>query len=132
MDDAIVCAVQIEYNYNCSYRRLHYEHAHIAHCSGGDSFKKFVNDYRNISLLIIDEWLHRPVSPEQSNDIFEIIEARYQAGSTVFITQFEKAGWYDKFGESVVTDAILDRVVHNSYELLIHGDISMRERYGLK
>lgn len=108
------------------------EDANIARCQSGDGFRKFIAEYKKYDVLILDEWLHRPLNDTQSSDIFELIETRYRVASTIFITQFDKTGWYSKLGESVVSDAILDRIVHNSYEVTIEGDMSMRERYGLK
>ncbi|MFD1317058.1 AAA family ATPase, partial [Loigolactobacillus zhaoyuanensis] len=31
-----------------------------------------------------------------------------------------------------IADAILDRIIHDAYPILIQGDKSMRERYGLR
>ena len=33
---------------------------------------------------------------------------------------------------SPVSEAIMDRIIHNAYEVLVEGRISMRERHGLK
>ena len=46
------------------------------------------------------------------------------------------AGWYSKFPEATIADAILDRIVHDSYTIEIrgadeHSQKSMREVYGV-
>lgn len=64
--------------------------------------------------------------------MFEIIEARHQESSTIFSSQFSPDGWHEKIGENTLADAILDRIVHDSYKILIDGEISMRERFGIQ
>jgi DNA replication protein DnaC len=87
--------------------------------------------YKKYQLLIFDEWLLSPLTEGQTADLFEITESRYGEASTVFIAQSAPAGWYQMIGESRIADAILDRIVHNSHQIIIEGDVSMRERMGL-
>lgn len=64
--------------------------------------------------------------------MLEIIESRHQVSSTVFVSQFAPAGWHQKIGEGTIADAVLDRIIHNSYEIVIHGEDSMRKRKGIQ
>jgi DNA replication protein DnaC len=106
------------------------EDLHIARGEG--TYKKVLAAYKKYRLLILDEWMLNPLSELQTADLFEIVESRDGESSTIFIAQSAPAGWYQMIGESRIADAILDRIVHNSYEIIIEGDISMRERVGLR
>lgn len=99
---------------------------------GDGSYKELLTQYKKVKLLILDEWMHKPVNETQASDIFEIIESRYQVSSTIFVAQSEPAGWYQQIGSGVIADAILDRIVYNSYEVALNGEVNMRERLKLK
>lgn len=104
---------------------------------GCGSLKKTIKSYQKVELLILDEWLIRTLAAQEAYDLLEIIEARCEKGSIIFCTQYEPAEWYDRINpdtnsDSPISEAIMDRIIHNSYELLIEGKVSMRERHGLK
>lgn len=93
----------------------------LCYAKANNEFKKVVKAYQKVDLLILDEWLIRCLNPEESYNLFEIIEARTKHGSTIFCTQFETEGWYRKVNpdpenDSPISEAIMDRIVHNAYQ----------------
>jgi len=99
------------------------------------SYKKLMKQYRKYHLLILDEWMLVSLKENEARDVLEIIHARHHNASTIFCSQFAPAGWLSKIGEETIADAILDRIVHDSYLIEIHStsdENSMREKYGIK
>ncbi len=104
----------------------------LAVARGEGIFKKVIKQYKQIKLLILDEWLLTPLREQEARDLLEIIEARHQHSSTIFCSQFRTGGWHEKIGQETLADAILDRIIHDSYPIFIDGKVSMRERNGIK
>ena len=105
----------------------------IARAEG--TYRKVMKQLKQIKLLIIDEWLLYQLKEPEARDLLEIAESRYKKASTVFCSQHDVGDWHQKIGESTIAEAILDRIVHDSYRIVIASDhvdsVSMRQRKGL-
>jgi len=116
--------------FSVKYVRLPDLLAELAIARGDGSYRKLMKQYKNVNLLILDEWLLYPLKESEARDLLEIAEARHGHGSIIFCSQFDVPGWHIKIGEPTLADAICDRIVHNSYTIKIEGD-SMRRHNGI-
>lgn len=116
--------------YTVKYVRLPDLLSELAIARGEGTYRKVIKQYKQVKLLILDEWLLFPLKESEARDLLEIVEARHKKASTIFCSQFDVAGWHLKIGEPTLADAICDRIVHDSYRIMIEGD-SMRKRKGI-
>lgn len=89
--------------------------------------------YRQLAkadLLLIDDFGLAPLADETVRDLLEILDDRYDRRSTLITSQLPVDQWHAYLGDRTVADAILDRLVHNSYRIALKGD-SMRKQRGL-
>lgn len=90
-------------------------------------YLKFMRGLQKIKLLILDDIGLKTYTVEESRDILEIAEARYNKSSTILSAQVEHSRWYDLFADPTLADAIMDRVIHNAYILPLDSKKSMRQ-----
>ena len=72
-------------------------------------------------LLIIDEIGYLNLDSEDANLFFQLITLRYEKKSTVITTNKSLSKWNEIFGDPVITNAILDRLLHHSHIVNIVG-----------
>jgi len=118
--------------YGVKYMRLPELLNDLAVARGEGTFKKVIKEYKRVGLFILDDWLLVPLSNLEARDLLEIVEARHKRASTIFISQFAPQGWHNRIGEETLADAMLDRIVHDSYTICIEGKDSMRKKKGIK
>ena len=83
--------------------------------------EKIVKHYLKYSLLIIDEIGYLPVDRDSSYGFFQLIAARYENRSTILTTNQPFSKWGEVFGDPVIANAIIDRLVHHCEVIKING-----------
>ena len=91
------------------------------------SYPKLLASLAKTEVLVIDDFGLAKLSAENRRDLLEITEDRYGIRSTVITSQLPVENWHDIVGDPTLADAILDRLVHSSYQLNLKGE-SMRKR----
>lgn len=54
-----------------------------------------------------------PIGPEDSNLLFQLISLIYEKHPTIFTINKSINHWGEVFGDSVITNAMLDRILHH-------------------
>ena len=86
--------------------------------------------FRNLAkadLLVLDDFGLTPLSDQTRRDLLELLDDRYDRKSTILTSQLPVEQWHAYLADPTLADAILDRLVHNSYRINLSGD-SMRKR----
>jgi DNA replication protein DnaC len=79
-------------------------------------------------LLVLDDFGLAPLCDETVRDLLEILDDQYDRRSTLITSQLPVEQWHAYLGDRTVADAILDRLVHNSYRLVLKGESMRRQK----
>lgn len=82
-----------------------------------DKLKK-LSSYK---LLIIDELGYLPISKDDAKLFFQLVDRRYEKFSTIITTNINFSEWDGIFGDAVIANAILDRLLHHAHIVTIKG-----------
>ncbi|MFA7674163.1 MAG: IS21-like element helper ATPase IstB [Clostridia bacterium] len=92
-----------------------------------NKYNRYIKSLNKARLLILDDIGLKSYTLEESRDVLEITEGRYNKSSTILSGQVSHTMWYELFPDPTIADAILDRVIHNSYIIELDSKVSMRE-----
>ena len=87
-----------------------------------NNLERRLKHFASYSLLIIDEIGHDVLSEEESNDLFQLLQMRYEKHSTILTTNYNLSEWTKIFpGNKMSLNAMLDRFLHHSHLITING-----------
>ena len=90
-------------------------------------FARLMAAWARIEVLVIDDFLLRPLSVDQGADVLEVIEDRAGLRSTIVTSQLPIANWHEAISEATIADSLMDRLCWHLRRIELHGE-SMRRR----
>ena len=82
-------------------------------------------------LLVLDDFGLTPLAEPFKRDLLEIVDDRFDKKSTLITSQMPVEAWHAHLDDPTLADAVLDRLVHNAYQIELKGE-SMRKRKTLE
>lgn len=87
-----------------------------------NTLERRLKHFYSYSLLIIDELGHDILEEDEANDLFQLLQMRYEKHSTIITTNYNISQWNNIFKNSKASlDATLDRLLHHSNLVTING-----------
>lgn len=114
-------------NYSALYLRVPKLFSDLSLAKGDGRYGKLLAGFARTDLLVLDDWGLSKLNKEQQRDFLEIIEDRYEVNSTIIRSQLPVSHWHEVIDDPTLADAILDRLVHNAYQINLKGE-SMRKK----
>lgn len=99
---------------------------------GDGSYNKLIISLKKPDLLILDDFGMAPIDPAACRDFLEVIDERHGAKSVMLTAQLPVSAWHGVFDDATIADAVLDRIVHNSYRIEPSGPTMRRGQQGEK
>ena len=99
-------------------------HKMLAHLNGGradSSWERRLQTYLRPDLLVLDDFGLKPLSPPAPEDLYDVINERYERGSIMLTSNRSPGEWPDLFGDPLLASAGLDRLAHSAEILVIQG-----------
>jgi len=86
------------------------------------SLGKFLKQIEKLDLLVIDELGYIPLHKQGAELLFQIISMCYEAKSIIVTTNLQFGQWNNVFGDPILTEAVIDRLIHHSHLIIFKGD----------
>ncbi len=97
----------------------------LKHLNGGradGSWERRLATYLRADVLILDDFGLKPLSTPGPEDLYDVINERYEQGSIVLTSNRAPAEWPALFGDPLLASAGLDRLAHRAEVAIIDGD----------
>ncbi len=96
---------------------MNYLFSQIKAAEKAGTYLSYLKRLGQVPLLILDDFGLRMYTHQEATILYQILEDRYQRGSTIITTQTRSQGWKDLFEDAVIAESIIDRILPCSNQI---------------
>lgn len=85
------------------------------------ALNKIYKKIEKLDLLILDELGYIPLHKQGAELLFQVISMCYEAKSIIITTNLQFGQWNHVFGDPILTEAVIDRLIHHSHLVVFKG-----------
>lgn len=82
---------------------------------------RFYKQLEKLDLLILDELGYIPLHKQGAELLFQVISMCYERKSLIITTNLRFGEWNHVFGDPILTEAVIDRLIHHSHLIVFKG-----------
>ena len=86
------------------------------------TINKLFKQIEKLDLLILDELGYIPLHKQGAELLFQVISMCYEMKSIIITTNLQFGQWNHVFGDPILTEAVIDRLIHHSHLIVFNGD----------
>ncbi len=95
---------------------------HLAAAQQANCFARELRKFVRPPVMLIDELGYLPINQQGADALFQVVSQRYERASTILTTNRKFKEWPKTFNsDSVLTSALLDRLLHRAEVVVIEG-----------
>ena len=113
--------------YSVQYLRLPTLLNYFVQARAQGTYGSLLKRLSRLSLIVIDDFGLSALDESQAQDLLETLEERYGVGSSIVTSQLPISDWHEYLGGGRISDAILDRLIHNAHRIELTACESMRK-----
>ncbi|WML53349.1 IS21-like element helper ATPase IstB [Neobacillus sp. PS3-12] len=85
------------------------------------SLSRFFKQIEKLDLLVLDELGYIPLHKQGAELLFQVISLCYEMRSLIITTNLRFGEWNHVFGDPILTEAVIDRLIHHLHLVVFKG-----------
>lgn len=93
------------------------------------NYLTYLKKLTKADLIILDDFGIKPLTPQQFQDVYDIMDERFESKATIITSQLPVANWSEIIPDAVTLEAITDRIISKAVKIEMSGDSYRNKRF---